>query len=73
MPDSPSKIKVLTLGCSKNTVDSEVLMRQLVANGYELSSDSEYAQIAVINTCGFIDVICAVDSPCKLKWSGSNV
>jgi ribosomal protein S12 methylthiotransferase len=55
MAISSSNIKLLTLGCSKNTVDSEMLMRQLVANGYSLSDDSEETPIAVINTCGFIE------------------
>ena len=48
------KINVITLGCSKNLVDSEVLMRQL-DNRYEILSDSDKdAEIVVINTCGFI-------------------
>ncbi|MDA3881332.1 MAG: 30S ribosomal protein S12 methylthiotransferase RimO [Prolixibacteraceae bacterium] len=45
----------MTLGCSKNLVDSERLMRQLEAAGYDVLFDSnEQAQIVVINTCGFI-------------------
>ncbi|MDR0659774.1 MAG: 30S ribosomal protein S12 methylthiotransferase RimO [Prevotellaceae bacterium] len=50
------KINVITLGCSKNLVDSERLMRQLEAGGYELVHDSDdpVARIVVINTCGFI-------------------
>ena len=44
------------MGCSKNLVDSEQLMRQLIANGYSLEHDPELprGEIAVINTCGFI-------------------
>lgn len=51
-----NKIDVVTLGCSKNLVDSERLMRQLVANGYTVAHDPESAEgdIAIINTCGFI-------------------
>lgn len=51
-----NKIDIITLGCSKNLVDSELLMRQLVANGYTVEHDSEAprGEIAVINTCGFI-------------------
>lgn len=51
-----NKIDVVTLGCSKNLVDSELLMRQLVANGYTVAHDAEKAEgdIAVVNTCGFI-------------------
>ena len=50
------KINVITLGCSKNTVDSEHLMAQLAAAGYELEHDSDRgdADVVVINTCGFI-------------------
>ena len=49
-------IDIITLGCSKNLVDSEKLMRQLEENGYRVTHDSERPQgeIAVINTCGFI-------------------
>lgn len=51
-----NRIDVITLGCSKNLVDSELLMRQLVANGYTVEHDPEdpRGDIAVINTCGFI-------------------
>lgn len=50
------KIDIITLGCSKNLVDSERLMRQLEAVGYEVSHDAEEltGEIAVVNTCGFI-------------------
>ena len=49
-------IDIITLGCSKNLVDSEKLMRQLEANGYKVTHDAEkpHGEIAVINTCGFI-------------------
>ena len=50
------KINVITLGCSKNTVDSEHLMARLAAAGYEVRFDSDRtdAKVVVINTCGFI-------------------
>ena len=50
------KINVITLGCSKNVVDSEHLMAQLSAAGYSVVFDSEStdAKVVVINTCGFI-------------------
>lgn len=50
------KINVITLGCSKNTVDSEHLMARLAAAGYEVLFDSDRtdAKTVVINTCGFI-------------------
>lgn len=49
-----NKINVITLGCSKNTYDSEVLMGQLKASGKEVVHEEE-GNIVVINTCGFID------------------
>ena len=52
-----TKVNIVTLGCSKNLVDSEVLLTQLRGNGIETSHESEKddANIVVINTCGFID------------------
>lgn len=51
-----SKVDIITLGCSKNLVDSELLMQQFAVNGYKVSHDPEKASgdIVVINTCGFI-------------------
>jgi ribosomal protein S12 methylthiotransferase len=49
-----NKINVITLGCSKNVYDSEVLMGQLKANGKEVVHEEE-GNIVVINTCGFIN------------------
>lgn len=51
-----NRIDVITLGCSKNLVDSELLMKQLLSNGYTVKHDPEVpeGEIAVINTCGFI-------------------
>lgn len=52
-----NKVNVVTLGCSKNIFDSEVLMGQLKANNYEVEHESSAgdAAIVIINTCGFID------------------
>ncbi len=52
-----NKVNVITLGCSKNLVDSEVLMGQLKANNFEVDHKDEItdANILVINTCGFIE------------------
>jgi ribosomal protein S12 methylthiotransferase len=52
-----NKVNVVTLGCSKNIFDSEVLMGQLKANNYEVEheSKSDDSAIVIINTCGFID------------------
>lgn len=52
-----NKVNVITLGCSKNLVDSEVLMGQLRANDFEVvhESSKQDAAIVIVNTCGFID------------------
>ncbi len=52
-----NKVNVITLGCSKNLVDSEVLMGQLKANHFEVEheSESDDQQIVIINTCGFVE------------------
>ncbi len=52
-----NKINVITLGCSKNIFDSEVMMAQLKANDFEVAHDSEKndSEVVIINTCGFID------------------
>jgi ribosomal protein S12 methylthiotransferase len=52
-----NKINIITLGCSKNVYDSEVLMGQLLANKISVDheSEKENANIVVVNTCGFID------------------
>jgi ribosomal protein S12 methylthiotransferase len=49
------KVNIVTLGCSKNLVDSEHLLRQFEANGFDVAHDSdEPADVVIINTCGFI-------------------
>jgi ribosomal protein S12 methylthiotransferase len=52
-----NKVNIVTLGCSKNVVDSEVLYTQLKGNGFTVDHESKRddSQIVVINTCGFID------------------
>ena len=52
-----NQIDIVTMGCSKNLVDSETLMKQFEANGYHCTHDAKRPQgeIAVINTCGFIE------------------
>ena len=50
------RVNVISLGCSKNLVDSELLMKQFELAGYKVVVDSENpkADVVVINTCGFI-------------------
>ena len=51
-----NRIDIITMGCSKNLVDSEALMRMLTKKGYDVFHDSEHpeGEFTVINTCGFI-------------------
>ena len=70
------KVHIVTLGCSKNTVDSEVLAGQMHANQLELAATVEEADTLVINTCGFIDAakeesIQAILEAAELKRQGS--
>ncbi len=52
-----NRVNVITLGCSKNLVDSENIITQLKGNDYEVSHESnEPAEIIIVNTCGFIDL-----------------
>lgn len=52
-----NKVNVITLGCSKNIFDSEVMMAQLKGNKFDVEHESKHddAEIVIINTCGFID------------------
>ncbi len=52
-----NKVNIVTLGCSKNVFDSEVMMAQLKANNFEVEHEAQQddSEIVVINTCGFID------------------
>lgn len=70
------KVHIITLGCSKNTVDSEILAGHLKANSLELANDAESAEALVINTCGFIDAakeesVNTILEAVKLKQNGS--
>ena len=50
-------IGMVSLGCPKNLVDSEVMMGVLRRHGFQLTSDPEHADVVVVNTCGFIDLV----------------
>ena len=49
------KVGMISLGCAKNQVDGELLMAKLKAAGYELVEDVAMADVAIVNTCGFIE------------------
>lgn len=53
-PDAPTAA-LISLGCAKNTVDSEIMLAALAGAGYRLVSNAAEAQVAIINTCGFIE------------------
>ena len=70
------KYHVVTLGCDKNTVDSERYMAELAAHGAEPAPSAEEAELIVINTCGFIDAakqesIDAIVQAGRLKAAGT--
>src|SRR5574341_1036783 len=48
-------IGFVNLGCSKNQVDSEIMLGTLVQDGFDLTSDPKKAEVVIINTCGFIE------------------
>ena len=52
---APHKVALITLGCARNDVDSEELAGRLAADGFELVDEAEHAEIAGVNTCGFVD------------------
>ncbi len=53
-PDAPTAA-LISLGCAKNTVDSEIMLAALAGAGYRLVGDASEAQVAIVNTCGFIE------------------
>ena len=72
----PCRIYLLSLGCSKNQVDSEVMAGTLKQAGYQLTDDPAQAQVILINTCGFIEAaqqesIEAIQELAEYKQTGS--
>lgn len=49
------KVGLVSLGCPKNQVDSEVMLGSLLQAGYELTTEEAKADVIIVNTCGFID------------------
>ena len=54
-PETPGRIGFVSLGCPKATVDSERILTELRAQGYQMVSEYEGADLVIVNTCGFID------------------
>ena len=74
-PASGPRIGLVTLGCDKNTVDSEHMMAALVGHGARVSSDVDSADVVIVNTCGFIEAakqqsIETILAACDLKEAG---
>ena len=74
-PADGPRLGLVTLGCDKNTVDSEHMMAALVAAGARVTSDVENADVVVVNTCGFIEAakeqsIDTILNACALKERG---
>ena len=70
------KVALVSLGCPKNLVDSEIMLAKLSEAGYELTPRAEEAQLVIVNTCGFIESakkesIDAILQVSKLKESGA--
>jgi len=74
-PASGPRIGLVTLGCDKNTVDSEHMMAALVGHGARVSSDVSDSEVVIVNTCGFIEAakeqsVETILEACELKESG---
>ena len=76
MPDSP-KVKIVTLGCAKNEVDSEEIAGVLATSGYSVDGAAKKTDVTVINTCGFLESakaesIKAIQDAVKAKQEGKT-
>ena len=69
-----TKIGFVSLGCSKNLVDTEVMLHKLVTAGYEITPEDIDADIIIVNTCGFIESAKqeAIDNILDLAWLKKN-
>lgn len=54
-PKTPDSIGLVSLGCAKNRVDSEILLGELARRGHEIVADADSAETVIVNTCAFID------------------
>jgi ribosomal protein S12 methylthiotransferase len=74
-PDGGPRIALVTLGCDKNTVDSERMMAALVGHGARVGGDPDDADVVIVNTCGFIEAakeqsIETILAACEAKDAG---
>ena len=79
MTSPTGRVALVTLGCARNEVDSEELAARLAADGWEVTTDGEGADVVVVNTCGFIEkakrdsidtLLAAADSGAKVVAAG---
>ncbi len=55
IPVRKTKVGMISLGCAKNLVDAEIMLGGVIANGMEVTSDADEADVLIVNTCAFID------------------
>ena len=72
------KVGVISLGCDKNRVDSEIMLASIRKKGFLLTSEQNEADVIIINTCGFIEAarkesIDAILEAAQLKNSGKKI
>src|SRR5437762_9876928 len=53
--ETPLRVGLISLGCAKNLVDSELMIGALLKDGVELTNDAEHADVVIVNTCSFIE------------------
>ncbi|MFC7243963.1 30S ribosomal protein S12 methylthiotransferase RimO [Catellatospora aurea] len=79
MPENGRRVALLTLGCARNEVDSEELAARLAADGWQVSTDGEGADVVLVNTCGFVEkakqdsidtLLAAADTGAKVVAAG---
>ena len=73
-----TKVGVVSLGCDKNRVDSEIMLASIRDKGFSLTSEQSEADVIIINTCGFIEAarkesIDAILEAAQLKQSGKKI
>jgi ribosomal protein S12 methylthiotransferase len=68
------KIGFVSLGCPKNLMDTEVMLAELMAAGYEITAEETEADVIILNTCGFINDAKteAIDNILDLAWLKTN-
>ncbi len=74
LPNQKNKVNIVTLGCAKNIVDSEVLLTQLKGNGVEAVHESvrDDASVVIVNTCGFIENAKQESIDTILRWASAK-